>query len=315
MPLTFQHPKIPNDALTSMKITTLALSGSVDPAQLQLGAQRLRERGFQVDLPTSATAQWRYFAGDDDARLRALNEVLAGDADLVLFARGGYGLSRILHRIDWHAIAASGKVFCGYSDVTAFSLAALARTQYVTYAGPVLAGVVPSSEDEAVREYALANFVGALTDPAFAYPERVSDIDHGSQTIVGTLWGTNLAMIAHLIGTPYMPAIDDGILVLEDIAESPYRVERMLWQLKHAGILDRQRLIVLGEFTDCVPGKSLRYPYSMPEVIETLRGMVDCPVLTGFPFGHVPQKVTLPMGGRATVQIDGSRYRMRLLGQ
>ncbi|MGL5004013.1 MAG: S66 peptidase family protein [Casimicrobium sp.] len=303
----FNYPK---HVKTPHKFTCLALSGSVDPAHLQMGAARLRERGHEVVVPDAANAEWRYFAGDDDARLRALDDVLASDADVVLFARGGYGLSRILHRIDFSRVAASGKVFCGYSDVTAFSLAALAKANYVTYAGPVLAGVIPNEPD--VAEFVASEFFDVLTNRAHAYPECESDVVHIAQTIDGTLWGTNLAMISHLVGTPFMPQIEDGILVIEDISESPYRVERMLWQLKHAGILDRQRAIVLGQFTQCEPSPTLRYPYSMPEVIETLREMVACPVLTGFPFGHVAKKTTLPMGARARLAMDGKRYVLSL---
>jgi muramoyltetrapeptide carboxypeptidase len=300
---------------SSVRMTTVALSGSVNPDHLQGSAERLRSAGIDVAVPEAAFEAWRYFAGEDEARLSALDDVLASDADVVLFTRGGYGLSRILHRIDWQRVAASGKVFCGYSDVTAFSLAALAKASYVTYAGPVLTDVVPQSDDETVRTFALEQLRGVLQDDAFVYPRCASDIEHPPQTIEGTLWGTNLAMVSHLVGTPFMPDIADGILVLEDIAESPYRVERMLWQLKHAGILDRQRAIVLGDFTDCVPSPQLRYPYSMTEAIETLRGMVNCPVLTGFPFGHIAKKVTLPVGGRANLQIDGNAYQMSLLAR
>jgi muramoyltetrapeptide carboxypeptidase len=296
----------------SIKFTTVALSGSIDPAQLQQGAERLRAMGHTVDLPDAAFAEWRYFAGDDDARLAALDAALASGADVVLFARGGYGLSRILHRIDFARIAASGKVFCGYSDVTAFSLAALAKTNYVTYAGPVLAGVIPESAQAEVQAFVADEFLDVLTNPTHAYPEWESDISLRAQSIEGMLWGTNLTMISHLVGTPFMPLIDDGILAIEDIAEQPYRVERMLWQLKHAGILDRQRAIILGQFTQCDPSPSLRYPYAMAEVIETLRTMVSCPVLTEFPFGHVAKKTTLPMGARAKLSINGTRYQLEV---
>ena len=115
-------------------------------------------------------------------------------------------------------------------------------------------------------------------------------------------------MVAHLIGTPYMPKIDDGILVLEDIGEEPYAIERMFWQLKHAGILDKQRAIILGDFADCEPDANLRYRYNMTEVIETLREIAPCPVLTGFPFGHIPAKVTVPVGVPASLSISGTRY-------
>ncbi len=301
----------PNPIAAPIKLTCVALSGSADPLQLEQGAERLRALGHEVIVPVAAKSEWRYFAGDDEARLNALNVALESDANVMLFARGGYGLSRILHRIDWQRVAASGKVFCGYSDVAAFSLAALAKANYVTYAAPLLVDIAPN--DPAVAEFVTNEFFDVLTNPAHAYPECESDIDHGTHIVEGTLWGTNLAMVSHLVGTPFMPQINDGILVIEDIAESPYRVERMLWQLKHAGILDQQRAIILGQFVQCEPSPTLRYPYAMSEVTETLREMVSCPVLTGFPFGHVAKKTTLPMGGRAVVKLDGMHYRLRLM--
>lgn len=298
----------PHAPQAPFRATTIALSGSVDAGRLQRGAARLGEHGVSHDLPEAAFAQWRYFAGDDQHRLASLAAAIRGPAEVVLFARGGYGLSRLLADIDWRAVAASGKVFCGYSDVTAFSLAALAHERFITFSGPVTAGEFAQTDDLAAREFSETHFFGVLAATEYHYPSITSDRDHGRQQIEGRLWGTNLAMITHLVGTPFFPEIDDGILLLEDIGEAPYRVERMFWQLKHAGILDRQRAIVLGAFTDCEPAPGMRYPYSMVEVIETLREIAPCPVLTGFPFGHIPGKVTLPIGARAGVEIEGTRY-------
>lgn len=303
--MKFPRPLAPNQPL---RIAALSLSGSVDPLQLERGALALRERGHVVSVPSAATAEWRYFAGDDDARLRALDDALASDAELIFFARGGYGLSRILHRIDWRAVAASGKTFCGFSDITAFSLAALAHENYVTYSGPVLAGLFPNEPETAA--FVEQELFDVLCSGAHQYPTCQNDVPLEPKAIEGVLWGTNLAMISHLVGTPFMPRIENGILLIEDIAESPYRVERMLWQLKHAGILDRQRAIILGEFTHCEPSPTLRYPYSMPEVIETLRSMVSCPVSTGFPFGHVARKTTLPMGAHARLLVNSASYQL-----
>ena len=292
----------------TLKIHALSLSGSVMPDRLAAGAARLSELAATVTSPDAATAAWRYFAGTDDERLAALNASLKSDADIVMFTRGGYGLSRLLHRIDWHAVAVSGKLFCGFSDITAFNLAALAEANYVTFSGPMLASDFAQTDDLAARDFTEANFFGLLSSQRYTYPECVSDVASPAQTINGTLWGTNLAMIANLVGTPHMPKIDDGILVLEDVAEAPYRIERMFWQLKHAGILDKQRAIIVAEFSDCDPTNGMRYPYSMVEALETLREIAPCPILTGFPFGHIPAKVTLPIGAPASVAIDGTRY-------
>ena len=307
--MKFTLPKLP---VWPGKVAIVSLSGAVQPERLQAGIARLQALGCSVDAGEHVTRQWRYFAGTDEQRIAALYEVLASDADVVFFSRGGFGASRMLHRIDWSRIAASGKVFCGFSDVTAFSLAALAQANYVTFAGPLAASEFAQTDDLAARDFTEAHFTGLLsaTKTAYVYPECVSDTTHNVGTINGTLWGTNLALVVHLIGTPYMPMIEDGILVLEDIGEQPYAVERMLWQLKHAGILNMQRAIILGEFTDCKPGANPHYGYSMAEVIETLREIAPCPVLTGFPFGHVPAKLTLPLGAPARLNVDGLRYTL-----
>lgn len=307
--MIFTQPKFPD---WPCKVAIVSLSGAVQPERLQAGVARLQALGCAVDAGEHVTRQWRYFSGTDDERLAAFNEVVAGDADVVFFSRGGYGLSRLLHRIDWAKVAASGKIFCGFSDVTAFSLAALAQANYVTFSGPLAAVDFAQTDDLPARDFTEAQFAGLLyaDKNAYTYPDCASDIVHENATITGTLWGTNLAMVAHLIGTPYLPTIDDGILVLEDIGEEPYAIERMCWQLKHAGILDKQRAILLGDFSDCEPDANLRYRYSMNEAIETLRHIAPCPVLTGFPFGHIPAKVTLPIGLPVSVHIHGTNYTL-----
>jgi muramoyltetrapeptide carboxypeptidase len=294
------------------KVAIVSLSGVVQTERLQAGVSRLQALGCEVDVGAHVTQQWRYFAGTDDERLAAFDEVLSSDADIVFFSRGGYGISRLLHRIDWAKVAASGKVFCGFSDITAFSLAALAQANYVTLSGPLAAVDFAQIDDLPARDFTEAQFTGLISaaKSGYTYPECTSDIVHESSTINGTLWGTNLALIAHLIGTPYLPVIEDGVLVLEDIDEQPYALERMFWQLKHAGILDKQRAIILGDFSDCEPEKNQRYAYSMAEAIETLRDIAPCPVLTGFPFGHIPAKVTLPMGAATNINLDGARFTL-----
>ena len=303
---------LPKSPVWPGKVAVVSLSGAVQPERLQAGVARLQALHCTVDAGDHVTRQWRYFAGTDDERLAAFHEVLTSDADIVFFSRGGYGASRLLHRIDWARVAASGKVFCGFSDITAFSLAALAQANYVTLAGPLAASEFAQTDDLIARDFTESHFFGLVlaAQSGYHYPECVSDAEHGTRTIHGRLWGTNLALVAHLIGTPYIPDVENGILVLEDIGEEPYAVERMFWQLKHAGILAKQRAIILGAFTDCTPGANLRFPYTMTEVIETLREIAPCPVLTGFPFGHVPAKVTLPIGALATVKVDGQRYTL-----
>jgi muramoyltetrapeptide carboxypeptidase len=150
------------------------------------------------------------------------------------------------------------------------------------------------------------------------HQHRIDNIDceheYGERRIDGTLWGGNLSLLAHLVGTPYFPAIEQGILYVEEIAEEPYAVERLFMQLYHCGALARQRALVLGDFTDCRPTNPVRYPYAMEEVVETLRRLLPFPVLTGFPFGHVPRKATLPFGAPGTLSLREGGYSLRFTG-
>jgi muramoyltetrapeptide carboxypeptidase len=118
----------------------------------------------------------------------------------------------------------------------------------------------------------------------------------------------------HLVGTPYFPRIDDGILFVEEIGEDPYALERMFLQLLYAGVLDRCRALVLADFTDCKPNNGQRYPYSLEEMLESVRERVAFPVVTGFPFGHVARKATLPFGAPATLTLGASSYSLRFSG-
>src|SRR6185503_6755340 len=177
--------------------------------------------------------------------------------------------------------------FVGFSDFTAFNMAAYACANLVTYHGPMLAVDFGRPELDTFSEQ---HFWTAVRHDN----HRIEDIacDHGydPRRIDGTLWGGNLGLVAHLAGTPYFPAINGGILYVEDVNEEPYAVERLFMQLLHAGVLARQRAIVMGDFSYCKPTNPDRYPYSMAEVVETLRQMVPVPVVTNLPFGHVPRK-------------------------
>ena len=183
----------------------------------------------------------------------------------------------------------------GHSDFTAFGLAALARAGMVTYAGPMAAYDFGAEEPSA---FTLEHAFAMLTEPEHAVSVPLDG--PSGHSFEGTLWGGNLSMVAHLIGTPYLPAIDGGLLFLEDVAEHPYRVERMLYQLHHAGVLARQRAILLGAFTEYTL-TAQDDGYDLDTVVAQLRARIGVPIYTGLPFGHVRDKLTLPVGGRATL--------------
>jgi muramoyltetrapeptide carboxypeptidase len=286
-------PRRPRAPAAPATIGVFALSGCVDGERLARGVARLQADGHRVVVPEAILDQWRYFAGTDARRLDAFHRLLEDPSiDVMLAARGGYGLTRVLGSIDWARVGASGKAFAGFSDFTAFNCAALALGGLATLHGPMLAVDFGDGEPD---EFMRRHFAATLWQGEDA--ETVA-ADHGlaAGTIAGTLWGGNLSMLAHLAGTPFLPAVPGGLLYVEEIAEEPYAVERLFYQLHHAGILGGQAAILLGDFDDCVPRNPARYPYAMAEVVESVRALVSCPVLPGLPLGHVARKLTLPFG-------------------
>ena len=305
-------PRLPRAVPEPATVGICAPSGRVDEAALAAGVAYLEDLGHRVVVPQPASHAWRYFAGTDDERLAGFHALVDDPAvDLVMAARGGYGITRLLGRIDWNRVAASGKAFVGFSDFTAFNMAAYACANLVTFHGPMLA---VDFGRETLDTFAEQHFWLAVSRNS----HRIDDVEcnHGydARRIDGTLWGGNLSLLAHLAGTPYFPAIEGGILYVEEIAEEPYAVERMFMQLNHAGVLARQRALVLGDFTDCKPTNPLRYPYAMEEVVETLRQIVPVPVLTDLPFGHIARKATLPFGAPGTLSIREGGYSLRFSG-
>jgi muramoyltetrapeptide carboxypeptidase len=304
--------RLPRAVLEPATIGVCAPSGRVDEATLAMGMAHMRDLGHRVVVPDGSLHTWRYFAGTDDERLAALHALLDDPSiDLIMAARGGYGITRLLSRIDWNRVATSGKAFVGFSDFTAFNMAAFACANLVTFHGPMLSIDFGKAEPDTFMEQHFWMTLGRD-------PHRIDDIacehEYGARRIDGTLWGGNLSLLAHLAGTPYFPAIDGGILYVEEIAEEPYAVERLFMQLYHCGALARQSALVLGDFTDCIPTNPVRYPYAMDEVVETLRQLLPFPVLTDLPFGHISRKATLPFGAPGTLSLRDGGYSLRFSG-
>jgi len=308
---TARIPRLPRAVPEPATVGVCAPSGHPDPAALDAGLAYLRDLGHRVVMPGETRGEWRYFAGTDDERLAGFHTLVDDPTvDLVIAARGGYGMSRLLPRIDWNRVAASGKAFVGFSDFTAFNAAAYTCANLVTFHGPMLAVDFGRAGGE-LDTFTEQHFWHALRYNDHRVEDIASEHGYDPRRIDGVLWGGNLTLLTHLCGTPYFPAIEGGILYVEDFNEQPYAVERHFVQLLHAGVLARQRAIVLGDFDDCKPSNPNRYPYSMEEVVETLRQIVPVPVLTGLPFGHIPRKLTLPFGAPGTLSINERGYSLR----
>jgi len=292
-----------------MSATSLCLftpAGVVKAATpLRRAARRLAGYGFDVRIDEAALARHQRFGGDDDMRLATLHRVAAAAPGIAFATRGGYGLSRLLDRIDWKRIARSvekGTRWVGQSDVTALQLGLLAHAGGVTWAGPL---ACDDFGGDAVDDITEACFLEAMGGELEAIGFRTEPGFDGLQ-VRGTLWGGNLSLVASLLGTPHWPrnAVKGGVLFLEDVNEHPYRIERTLLQLHHAGVLAEQKAVVLGAFSGWRPSP-LDRGYTLKTAVAHLRSVTKTPILTGLPFGHVPTKVTMPVGARVQLLVDG----------
>ncbi|EJO4775547.1 muramoyltetrapeptide carboxypeptidase [Salmonella enterica] len=277
------------------------------------GVQRLTDAGHQVENDEVIRRRYQRFAGTDAERLADVNSLasLTSPDTIVMPVRGGYGASRLLDRIDWQALASRQQrdplLICGHSDFTAIQAGLLAQANVITFSGPMLAANFGA---ETLNTFTEQHFWLALRKAQFTVEWQG---DGPQCDVQGTLWGGNLAMLISLIGTPWMPTIHKGILVLEDVNEHPFRVERMLLQLEYAGILNRQSAIVLGSFSGAAPNE-YDAGYSLESVYAFLRSRLSVPLITGLDFGHEQRTVTLPIGANATLKNTRQGTQLTLSG-
>ena len=284
------------------RIYAISPSGAVeDEARLRRAMANLGRAGFPVKLDRSALAVHQRFAGQDKTRAEAFTRAAASTCDIVMATRGGYGITRYLHQLDFRALAAAGKHWIGLSDFTAFHLAMLARAGAQTWAGPCLVAGFGAERFEDVDATTLETFV----DTADGRVEALGFATRGNSGFEaeGTLWGGNLAMVCALLGTPFFPQVDRGILFLEDVNEHPFRIERMLTQLLHAGVLARQKAIVFGHVNGYKLASKDR-GFDLPAVYRWIGRQVKAPIITGLPFGHADPVLTLPHGARISLAVE-----------
>lgn len=267
-----------------------------DQAGVSRAVARLENAGCRVFNYYDPADKHQRFGADDETRIAHLHEAARNpEVDIVLALRGGYGMSRILPSLDLDLLAASGKRFVGHSDFTALQMALLTKRKAITFAGPMICDDFAREE---VSEFTLTQFWQCLGNSSHRIAFHADD--NPAVDVDGILWGGNLAMLTHLLGSEWFPRIEDGILFIEDINEHPYRVERMMLQLLHAGAL-RQKAIVFG---DCSGYRLTDYDncYDFDTMLAYLRQRLGVPVLRGLPFGHIRDKATLAVGCQAQLR-------------
>ncbi|MGF6780709.1 muramoyltetrapeptide carboxypeptidase [Paraburkholderia sp. GAS334] len=286
-----------------------------DPVVVHRAVGRLRQQGHHVVGVHATERRFQRFAGTDGERAAELNRLADRSQklpDIVLTVRGGYGAVRILHGLDYEGLqrrlSDQPVALVGHSDFTAVQMALLARSGLTTFGGPML---MSDFGAEKVSDFTMQHFWETLSKPSFTVTSRVPQAQ--PVDVSGTLWGGNLAVLASLIGTPYLPPVENGILFLEDINEQPFRIERLIYQLHLSGILARQRALVLGDFSG---GRSFDYDngYDLDAMVEQVRSVIGIPVITGLQFGHVEDMLTLPVGADARLEADGQGFSLTVSG-
>ncbi|CAH2797363.1 MAG: Muramoyltetrapeptide carboxypeptidase (EC [uncultured Caballeronia sp.] len=283
-----------------------------DPAAVERGIGRLRREGHRLENVEATRRHFQRFGGTDAERAADLNRLADPSRrlpDIVLAVRGGYGASRILHGLDYlglRRLAGQPIAIVGHSDFTAIQCALYAHAGVKSFGGPMFAGDFGAEE---LSAFTMRHFWNAISHPSFTVTSNVPQ--RQSVDVTGMLWGGNLAILASLVGTPYLPPVEGSILFIEDVNEHPFRIERMIYQLHQSGVLGRQQAIVMSEFSG---GRLSEYDngYSLDTMIEQIRSATGIPVVTGLQFGHVENLLTLPFGAMAHLVSNERGFTLKL---
>nr|MDT0658883.1 LD-carboxypeptidase [Micromonospora sp. DSM 115978] len=272
-------------------------SGPTRPERVARGIELLTNWGLRPVTAPNAYARRGYLAGDDTLRAADLNTAFADPAIRgVLCTRGGYGAQRVVDQIDMAAVRADPKVVAGFSDITALQFALWRGARLATVHGPGAAWLdhrLPEASAESLRAALMGAEPATVTavETEETFPVRVPG------TASGTLLGGNLCLIASSIGTPDLPDLAGAILLIEDVEEPPYKVDRMLTQLRRAGLLAGVAGIAVGQFTRCADD----WPVTIADVLTDRLGDLGVPVLGGLPIGHGAGQLTVGVGIPATL--------------
>jgi muramoyltetrapeptide carboxypeptidase len=301
---------------TSYDIRLIAPSGYPHtPEAMQRGIARLEAAGHRVSGKDVLERRDLRFAGTDADRAADINGLADPSLplpDIALAIRGGYGAHPLLPMLDYAGLEARLRgapiALVGHSDFTALQCALYAKSGIVTYGGPMLGADFGSDAlDTLTWEHFWRTLASDEGQAEWAAPGA------GGLAVEGTLWGGNLAMLGGLVGSPYFPRIEGGLLFVEDIAEPPYRVERMLYHLLHAGVLGTQKALIVGDFTG-YRISAYDNGYEVDVALDRIAEAAGIPVVRGLPFGHGPAKFTLPFGAPSSLMVAAGLATLRFSG-
>ena len=307
VPLLKPRPLSKNDTIA----VVAPASAPLDASTLEGGIRYLRDLGYRVETGRSTYGGYGYLSGSDAERLDELNAALRReDVSVIFCVRGGYGTLRLLPEIDFEAARRHPKLVVGYSDITALQFALLQRAGLTSVAGAMVA-VDWRDPDPPTEEHFWRVMAGEAPMSLGGLGESsLRPMNPGASE--GRLIGGNLTLITRLLGTPYLPDLEGAILFFEEVGEAPYRLDGLFAHLKLAGVFERVAGVVVGDITeaDVQPG---RPSLSVEEVLTHYLAPLRCPVATGLRFGHVREKVTIPIGVRARLTVDKAGAELQVL--
>ena len=280
--------------------------------KIDKGAEYLERLGYRVKLGKHVRAVRGFLAGTDEERAADVNEMFADEQIKAIIAvRGGYGSPRLLPLINYNLIKHNPKIFVGYSDLTALQLALYKKTGLVSFSGPMVGvemfkGIDPFTEEHFWQMITSTKKLVTLHNPD---SRGLKPIGKGKAS--GVLIGGNLSLITSIAGTRYLPSFKNSILFFEETQEEPYRFDRMMNQLALAGIFKDAKGIVIGELTDIKPAETAKPYLTAEQIVADYLSSLSKPILAGLAYGHVPRKLTIPIGIRATV--DTAQRSLSLL--
>jgi muramoyltetrapeptide carboxypeptidase len=286
-------------------IGVIAPASAAPRAQIIRGVNYLMSRGYHVKTAANLVQRKFYLAGSDEERARILEEfILDPEVAGIICARGGYGVLRILDRLDYHRLSqVPPKMIVGYSDVTGLHLAFLKRLGWIGYSGPMLASDLGNDFDPYSAKW-FWKIVGQHSYPlVLENPEDEALKVWRSGVTEGTLLGGCLSIITALLGTPYIPSLKGAILLVEDIGEKTYRLDRQFQILKLHGVFDQIAGLLVGRFVKCFPRNAV-LSFTLEELLEDIVGEYNFPVITNLAYGHIRRRLTVPIGARVRLETD-----------
>ncbi len=287
-------------------------SNTDDFTRIEKGVRYFESLSYKVKLGKSIKKVHGYLAGKDELRLNDIHEMFSDKNIKAIFCvRGGYGSARLLNKIDYNLIRKNPKIFVGYSDITALQMAFLKKCGLVTFAGPMVAvdfwnEVNSFTEENFWKIVTSEKSSGKIENPK---NQKLKILKKGISE--GKLIGGNLSLICSLLGTEFLPSFKNKILLLEEVAEKPYKIDRMLNQLLLSKNLDEISGIILGDFSDCEETDISKKTLTLKEVLKDFVDKIDVPVISNFAHGHIKSNLTMAFG--INYKIDADKGAVEIL--